>query len=316
MNLHQLAVFQAVAATSSMTQAAERLGVSQPAVSKQVQELEESVGVALFDRAGRGVRLTRAGELLAGYAERIVGLRNEAERAVGELRGLERGKLVLGVSTTIGFYLLPPVLAEFHRCYPGVEVLVRIGNTEEIHRQLMAGEVDVVLSEGFVEPDDLVGERFWVDRLVVIASSRHPLADRNHVSLTELATEPFILREPGSGIRAVTEKALADLGISVRVAMALGSTEAVKRVVVAGVGVAIVSHLSADCELQANTLVVLPVPEFHVERPLHIVRLRGRQDGPTVRAFLDRLRNQVKAVVTTCPSTGKPLGGASRVAQY
>jgi len=295
MNLKQLAVFHAVAQTGSMTRGAERLDISQPAVSKQVQELERVLGVHLFDRIGRRVRLSQAGEVLANYARRLFALADEAETAMADVRAVGRGRLVVGASTTIGTYLLPGVLAEFLRRHPRVELLVEIANTEQVHRRLSGFELDVGLTEGFAEEGELEAEVFHRDELVVIAAPGHRLAGNPRVPLSALRGEPFILREPGSGTRAVEERALARLKLPVRVAMALGSTEAIKRVVAEGVGLAIVSRLSVCAECAAGALAVLPVVGLRIERPLHLVRRKGRRDGPALQAFCQGLRERTAA---------------------
>jgi DNA-binding transcriptional LysR family regulator len=290
MNLNHLAIFHAVAQTGSMTLGAERLDISQPAVSKQVQELERVLGVHLFDRIGRRVHLSQAGEILADYARRLFALAHEAEEALAEVRAVGRGRLVIGASTSIGSYLLPGVLAEFSRRHPQIELLVEIENTEQVHRRLAWNELDVGLTEGFVEQEELDAEVFQRDELVVIASPDHPLARTAPVSLKAIQQEPFIMREPGSGTRAVEERALARLKLPVRVAMALGSTEAIKRVVAEGVGLAIVSRLSVRAECAAGTLTMLSVAGLQLERPLYLVRRKGRRDGPVLQAFCAVLR--------------------------
>jgi DNA-binding transcriptional LysR family regulator len=290
MNLNHLAVFHAVAQAGSMTLGAERLDISQPAVSKQVRALERACGVHLFDRVGRRVRLSSAGVILAEYARRLFALAHEAEEAMADVRAVRRGRLVIGASTTIGTYLLPGVLAEFWRRHPDVELLVEIANTEQVHRRLAAHELDVGLTEGFVEEEELEAEVFHHDELVVIASPGHPLAGKPRVPPSALQQEPFVLREPGSGTRAVEERALAGLKSPVRVVLALGSTEAIKRVVAEGVGLAIVSRLAVRAECAAGTLAVLPVAGLRIERPLHLVRRKGRRDGPALQAFSSVLR--------------------------
>jgi DNA-binding transcriptional LysR family regulator len=297
MNLNHLAIFHAVAQTGSMTLGAERLDISQPAVSKQVQELERFLRVHLFDRIGRRVHLSQAGEVLADYARRLFALAQDAEQAMVDVRAVGRGRLVIGASTTIGTYLLPGVVAEFCRRYPNVELLVRIENTEQVHRRLAGYELDIGLTEGFVEEEELNGEVFHQDELVVIASANHRLAEKSRVSLSALQKEPFILREPGSGTRAVEERVLTRLMLPVRVVMALGSTEAIKRVVAEGVGLAIVSRLSVRSECAAGTLAMLPVADLSMERPLHLVRRKGRRDGPALQAFCGVLRE-----ITIAPS--------------
>jgi DNA-binding transcriptional LysR family regulator len=295
MNLNHLAIFHAVAQTGSMTRGAERLDISQPAVSKQVQDLENKLGVHLFDRIGRRVRLSQAGEILADYARRLFALAHEAEQVMADVRALGRGKLVIGASKTIGTYLLPSIVAEFWRRYPRVELLVEIENTEQVHRRLVALEFDVGLTEGFVEEEELDAEVFHRDELVVIASPNHKLTGNSRVPLSALQEEPFILREPGSGTRMVEERALARLKLPVRVALALGSTEAIKRVVAEGVGLAIVSRLAVHTECPAGTLAVLPVAGLRIERPLHLVRRKGRRDGPALQAFCGVLRERTAA---------------------
>ena len=293
MNLNHLAIFHAVAETGSMTRGAERLEISQPAVSKQVWELERALGVHLFDRIGRRVHLSQAGEVLADYASRLFALAREAEAAVADLRAVGRGRLLVGASTTIGTYLLPRVVAAFGRAYPNIELVVEIGNTAQIHRRLAGLELDVGLTEGFVEEEELEAEVFHRDELVVIASPEHRLAGDSRVPLRALQKERFILREPGSGTRAVEERALARLKVPVRAAMALGSTEAIKRVVAEGMGLAIVSRLAVHDECPAGALVVLPVAELHIDRPLHLVRRKGRRDGPALQAFVRVLQERV-----------------------
>jgi DNA-binding transcriptional LysR family regulator len=295
MNLNHLAIFHAVAQTGSMTLGAERLEISQPAVSKQVQELERALGVHLFDRIGRRVQLSQPGQVLANYARLLFALAHEAEEVMADVRAVRRGKLVIGASTTIGTYLLPGVLAEFWRRYPGVELLVYIENTEQVHRRLAELELDLGLTEGVIEEEDLEAEVFHQDELVMIAAPGHRLAGQPRVPLSAVRKEPFILREPGSGTRVVEERALARLKLPLPVVMALGSTEAIKRVVAEGVGLAIVSRLAVNAECAAGTLAVLPVAELRIERPLHLVRRRGRRDGPSLQAFCDVLRERTGA---------------------
>jgi DNA-binding transcriptional LysR family regulator len=294
-NLNHLAIFHAVAETGSMTLGADRLEISQPAVSKQVRELERALGVHLFDRIGRRVQLSQAGTMLADYARRLFALAHEAEQAMADLRAVGRGKLAIGASTTIGTYLLPGVVAEFWRRHPQIELLVEIENTEQIHRRLVGSELDIGLTEGFVDDEDLDGEIFYQDELVVIAAPAHPLVGHARVPLRAVRKEPFILREPGSGTRAVEERVLACLKSPVRVVMSLGSTEAIKRAVAAGVGLAIVSRLAVQSECKAGAVAVLPVAELVIARSLHLVRRKGRRDGPAVQAFCRTLRAMLVA---------------------
>ena len=295
MNLNHLAIFHAVAQAGGMTLGAERLDISQPAVSKQVRQLERVLGVHLFDRIGRRVHLSQAGEILNDYARRLFALAREAETAMADVRAAGRGRLLIGASTTIGAYLLPGVLAEFWRRHPGIELLVQIENTEQVHRRLAGLELDLGLTEGLVEEEELEAEVFHEDELVIIAAPGHRLAGQRRVPLSAVREEPFIMREPGSGTRAVEERALARLKLSVRVVMALGSTEAIKRVVAEGVGLAIVPRLAVHAECAPGTLAVLPVAGLRIKRPLHLVRRKGRRDGPALQAFCAVLRERTAA---------------------
>jgi len=294
MNINHLAIFRAVADAGSVSKGAQKLHISQPAVSKQLRELEKSLGVALFHRLSTGVQLTEAGELLAGYARRLFAIEARAERAISELKALERGRLRIGASTTIGAYLLPEVCARFQRQYSGLELHVEIANTREIQRRLLENEVDVAFTEGLkdgaVESPELQASVFHHDEIVAIAPPRHPLIKRAPVSLQEFCAEPLVLREIGSGTRAVVEAALAERGITPSGSLSLGSTEAIKRAVGAGIGVAFVSKLTLSTELQAKTLAVVPLQDFQLERPLHRLRRRGFYEGRAVREFIKMLR--------------------------
>jgi DNA-binding transcriptional LysR family regulator len=297
MNRNHVALFRAVAAAGGFSRAAEVVHVSQPAISMQIAELEESLGTALFERLPRGVRLTEAGTILYSYSRRIAALETEAERALDELRGLQRGRLALGASTTIGSYLLPALLGKFRRDHPAVELELTIGNTEEIKNRLKDHTLDIGLTEG-VPPEsaELSVRVFYEDELIVIAPPDHPLTLRNKqgrrklITARQLSAHPMILREEGSGTRAVVERALAARGAAIgNIALTLSSTEAIKRAVTAGLGLAIVSRLTVSLELRNGMLVELPIRDLAVRRSLHQLTLRARQLSPSSEAFSELL---------------------------
>lgn len=289
-NRNHLALFHAVAAAGSVSAAAQRLRISQPAVSKQIGELEDSIGLLLFDRLPRGMRLTEAGRTLAGYAAKMAILEEDAQRAMSEIRGLQRGRLTVGASTTIGGYLLPQALIQFHRAFPGIDLNLEIANTKTIQAALVAGTLELGLTEGCIASEELETAVFFQDDLVAIARAGSPLLKKAGVTARELCRQPFILREKGSGTRDVIEAALARKGIAVEAAMSLGSTEAIKRAVIAGQGVAIVSRLTVSVELEAKLLGVVRVNDLKIRRPLHRQTLRGRGLGLPAREFLRFLR--------------------------
>ncbi|BDI28264.1 LysR family transcriptional regulator [Capsulimonas corticalis] len=289
MNINHLAIFHAVAQEGGIGRGAERLHISQPAVSKQLQELERSLGAPLFDRLPRGVRLTGAGVILADYARRLFALEAEAEEALADLRGLERGTLAVGASMTIGSYLLPEVLARFHRRYPGIVVNLEIANTEEIQQRLLEGAMDLGFTEGFAEEDDLEATVFAKDAMVVIAPPNHPIRAEVPVSAERLCREPFVVREEGSGTRAVIARAFEERGLTIRPAMSLGNIEAIKRAVAAGVGLAVVSSLTIALELETHRVAVVPVSDLAFTRPLHRFVRRGRHQSRAAKALVAEL---------------------------
>ena len=289
MNRNHLALFHAVAQAGGISRGAERLHVSQPAVSKQIKELEDALGIRLLERLPRGSRLTDGGKLLAQYVQRMAVVEDETARAIDEFRGLKRGRLAVGASTTIGAYLLPQVFGEFHRQHPDIELRLEIANTETIQNQLMEGSIEVGLTEGLMEAEHLDSEVFHEDELVAIAPRGHPLLKQKRVTARELCREPFILREAGSGTRAVVERALGKRGLTVKPVLSLASPEAIKRAVIAGVGIAIVSRLAIGCELQIGSLAVVPIKDLAIRRPLHLQKLRSKNPSPAVSQFLKLL---------------------------
>lgn len=289
MNYNHLMIFLAVAEEGSVSRGAGRLCISQPAVSKQLAVLEASLRARLFDRLPKGVRLTDAGELLLGYARRLSALEREAEQAMGELQGLARGTLTVGASLTVGAYLMPELLAEYSRRHPHIALTLEIANTEVIQRMLLDGRLDLALTEGFADDPDLDAAVFAHDELAAIAPSGHPLLAEAPIPAARLLGEPLILREPGSGTRAVLERALAERGLSVRPLMSLGSTEAIKRAVAAGAGLAVVSRLALGLELETGRLALLPLSDLALRRPLHRLARRGAYESRAAKAFLKLL---------------------------
>jgi DNA-binding transcriptional LysR family regulator len=289
MNRNHLALFQAVAASGSISGGAASARVSQPAVSRQIAELENELGVRLLDRLPRGCRLTEAGEILSGHARRWLAVEADAARAIEEYRGLKRGRLAVGASLTIAGYLLPGVLAEFHRRCPDIELKVEVANTQKVQQALVEGLIEVGLTEGPAEAAELESGVFFEDELVVIAPPGHPLLAKGPVMARELALEALLLREEGSGTRAVVEQAFRKKGLKPKPLVALASPEAIKNGVAAGMGLAIVSRLIVAHELEAGALEIVPVKDLVMPRPLHRQWVRGRSRSPALGRFLEVL---------------------------
>ncbi|HEX6598147.1 MAG TPA: LysR substrate-binding domain-containing protein [Gemmatimonadaceae bacterium] len=285
LNLHHLRVFARVAEEGGFTRAAQALRLSQPAVSKAVRELERQTGVPLFERAGRVTRLTAAGDALFARARELFAVERSAEEELRALRGLSGGVLRVGASTTVATYLLFPYLARFRATNPGVKLRVASANTRAIARALLERRLDVALVEGPVRHARIEVIPWREDELVLITPPAHRLATKRSIDLRELAAEPLIVREPGSGTRRVAEHALAAHDVSPTVALQLGSTEAIKQAVAAGLGVAFVSRFAVEEQVKLGRIAAVRVREAALRRMLTELRLRGRAEGPGAVAF-------------------------------
>jgi DNA-binding transcriptional LysR family regulator len=191
---------------------------------------------------------------------------------------------------------LPQVFGEFHRRHPGIDLQLEIANTRTVQDYLMEGRVEIGLTEGLIQAEHFDSEVFQEDELAAIAPRGHPLLKRKRVTVRELCREPFVAREEGSGTRAVVEQALAKRGVAVKPVLSLASTEAIKRAVIAGVGIAIVSRLAIGCELQFGSLAVIPIKDLVIERSLHLQRIRGKRETPALAEFLKILASWKKQV--------------------
>jgi DNA-binding transcriptional LysR family regulator len=293
LNLNHLRVFRAVCETNSITHAARTLHISQPAASKQLADLESHVGVALVERRARGVRLTAAGEVLGRHARRLFQEEEAAEAALEALLGMQLGHLSVAASTTIGSYIVPSVFGDLHAAHPNVTLELEIGNAARVSELVLAGQHDLGLSEGSVSSESLHAEAFTHDEMVLISAPEHPLARAAagaSLPAEALRDQPFIVREPGSGTREVVEDSLGRRGIPIRSVMSLGSTEAIKNAVAIGLGVALVSSLTLELELQSGRLCAIPLADLSIRRALHLITLEGKPPSPAASEFLRLLR--------------------------
>lgn len=290
MNLNNLRVFAAIADAGSVTGAARALAISQPAASKHLSDLEQALELSLCERLPRGIRLTEAGRILHDYARQLLAIEAAAEADMAALATGERGRLSVGASTTIGSYLIPELFGAYRRRHPGVELELKIGNTEGIQDALLEGSIDLALTEGFVHSKALDMEVVAHDEMKVIVAPDHPWTSRRRVRVGDLARVPCIMRERGSGTRAVIEAALAERGVELEPSMSLGSTEAIKNAVAAGLGFGIVSELTVGLELVSGRLVEIALDGFSIRRALHLLRLEGRRPSPSAQAFSAEVR--------------------------
>lgn len=288
MTLEQLRIFATVAEMLHFTRAAEVLHLSQPAVSAAIAALEAEHGLRLFDRIGRRVELTAAGQLLHGQARAILAKVDEAGTMLAELSGLSRGALRLAASQTVGNHWLPLRLLRFAVAYPGIRVDLSIGNTEQVAEAVRDGRAELGIAEGVVTDSALVSEPVEGDRLRLVVGGTHPWAGLGRVGRDELAAGRWILREPGSGTRALFEAAVRGAGLDpggLDVAMTLPGGGMIRAALLAGLGASVLSDLMLTEDLAAGRIVALEGLDLPA-RPFHLVRHRDRYRSIAERAFV------------------------------
>jgi DNA-binding transcriptional LysR family regulator len=304
--LRQLRTFKTVADLKSLSLAAQKLRLSQPSVSYQVKELEEALGLPLLDRLGKQVQLTEAGSVLYSYARRTLDVLDEAALALEEMRGIKRGRLRVGASTTVGIYLLPAALGAFKKLHPGLVISLEIGTRARVQEQVLKNELDLAVVGPALKDPDLTILPFVSDELVVVAPAGHKLAGRKELSLKELADQPFVMREPASGSRSAFEKAARKAGAKLNVAMELGSNGAIKHAVESGLGLAVLSRYACALELSSGRLFELDVRGFPIRRDWNIVHLRRRRLPASVLAFIEFLKDTTWLARNGAPGRLRP----------
>ncbi|MCI0371941.1 MAG: LysR family transcriptional regulator [candidate division NC10 bacterium] len=297
MDIHALEVFCRIMELRSFSRAAEAVSLTQPTVSGHIKNLEEEAGTRLFDRLGKEVRPTKAGEILYRYATEILRLRAAALQALDAHRGRLRGSLLIGGSNIPGEYILPALLARFKARYPEIGLTLRIGGSREVAAAVADGEYEVgMLGARFKDPK-LEYVRFAGDEVVLAVPAGHPWASRRRVSLADVAKGPLILREPGSGTRKATEEAFARAGVEPArgaVVAELGSNEAVRQAVRCGAGCSFISRRAIEEELKQGALITVPVEGLKLTRDFYMVTHRHRSRSPAGEAFRKFLLEQAR----------------------
>lgn len=286
LTLKQLQIFEAVAELQSYTQAAKQLYLTQPAVSMQIKQLEEEIGLPLFDRIGKSIQLTDAGRELLIHSRTIHHQIEEAEQSLQELRGIKRGRLNLIMASTAN-YFTPKLLAGFCKRYPNIRISLKVANRAGLLEALEQNTADMVIMGEPPATMPLKAEIFLENPLVIIAPPEHRLAGKRRVSLRDLASESFIVREIGSGTRAALERFLATHRLERPQGLEMNSSEAIKQAVQAGLGLGIVSLHTLEMELTLKRLVVLNVQGFPIMRHWRLVYREDRHFSPVSKAFHD-----------------------------
>jgi LysR family transcriptional regulator, low CO2-responsive transcriptional regulator len=291
-NLNQLRVFQAVAETRSFTRAADVVHLTQPGISKHIKQMEEYYGVSLFDRLGKKVALTQAGEVLFEATKEMMLSLEFAEQRIEDLKGLRGGRLALGASFPIAVYILPAVLAAFRKKYPAVELKLDISLSERTTAKVVANKVDLGLVSH--EPNDprLSATAFMTDELVAIAPLHHKWAARHRIKPQDLPNETFIAAPRGAGTRAVVEERLKEKGVVLQHVLDFGNPEGVKHAVEAGLGISIQARSVVEHEISAATLVAVPLAGVDVKIEYFVVHRRDKHLPAAAESFVTLLQQE------------------------
>ncbi len=293
MDLWQLNILCKVIELKSFSKAGKAVHLSQPTVSSHIKDLEGHFGCRLIDRMGKETVPTKAGDLLYGYARRLISLRDEAEAALAEFQGNMRGRLLIGGSTIPGGYILPRVVGGFVGEYPEVTVSLVVDDTENIIERTLSGELEMGVVGAKANHKSIVQETVREDEMRLIVARSHRWAGREKVTLSELLQEPFIIRETGSGTLKSIQHSLKEAGYGtedLKFVAQMGNTAAVVQGVRYGLGVSILSPIAVAEELKVGSLVALPIDGLDLKRSFFLTRHKYRSASPICKAFIDFLK--------------------------
>lgn len=295
-SIRQLQVFESVARHLNHSRAAEELYLSQPAVSMQIKQAENAVGLPLFDQVGKKLHLTEAGSELLRCARSILQQMQEMESVFDEMKGLERGQLNISVVSTAN-YFMPKLLAKFIQAHPKIQVSLSVANRDTVIKLLVENIADLAIMGQPPEGSDMRAEAFMENPLVVIASPKHPLAQASKIHPRQLANETFLLREQGSGTRGVVERFFKSHKFALPKHMEMDTNEAIKQSVQAGIGIGIISRHGIELELETHRLVVLDVEHFPIVRHWHIVHRKDKRPSTAAHEFEHFLLEESQSMI-------------------
>jgi DNA-binding transcriptional LysR family regulator len=278
----RLKVFKSVATNLSFTKASQELFISQPAISKHIQELEREFNTRLFDRLGNKIQLTSAGKLLLDHSVRILKDYQRLDFDMNAMQQQFRGELRIGASTTISQYVMPEILAAFLKAYPQIKVTMLSGNSRDIEAALSTNRIDIGMVEGIKNQPQMKYIPFMRDELIAIVRKENPLAEKGEITVEELRAQPIVLRELGSGTLDVIEKYLHQHGCNIsdlNISMYFGSTEGIKNFVEHSDSIGIVSVRSVGRDLLANRFHLIEIADMKMERNFMFVEKRGETTG-------------------------------------
>ena len=299
MNPHHLRTFLAVRRHRNYTRAGEEVFLTQPAVSRQVRQLEEELGVRLFEQIGKSLHLTDAGKTLAVEAEKLLGAMERTAEAVRSHRSAERGSVRIGASTTPGFYLLPDLLGRFHRRFPKVALHYTVENSLRIEQMLVRNELDLGFVGARLSSGELELKPLVEDEIVCFAAPSHRLAKARRIDPSLFEEEMWVIREKGSATRRIFEDSLSSRKGTIRNAIELACPEACKALVRAGIGISFMSVHGLRSEIRAKCLVKIPVTGMSLKRPIFLARHSEKRNSPVMESFLAIVESAFPKLTTT-----------------
>ncbi len=296
MELYQLEAFEAVLAHGSFTRAADALHLTQPAVTRQIAALETELRTRLFDRLGRTVRMTAAGEALHRYAEQIVRLAREARHAVGEVGSGAAGRLAVGASSTLATYVLPALLRTFRASFPRVEISVHTGASAQVVEMVRANEADLGLVTAEVHERILETAALADYETCAVVFPGHPLAAHSSVTASELAGSPLILMETGTNLRTYVDRLLSAAGVEEQVTMELDNVEAIKRMIEAELGISMLPEVAIRAEVEAGRLAALSIKDVpQANRQIRLIHRSDKFISASMRSFIALITQHYKS---------------------
>ncbi len=282
--IHQLKIFRSVAEHKNFTKAAQTLHMSQPAVSMQVKQIESTVGLPLIEQTGKKLYLTEAGKAINQCAINIARLLETTEETIDQFKGMHKGKLRISVATTAGYFVIK-MLAKFSNLYPEISIKLDVTNRQSLLEQLDNNERDLVIMGEPPQNKGLESEAFMDNPLIIVAPKNHPLVNSKNLNIKDLAHEPFVTREKGSGTRAAIERFFEQTDIDINYSMEMTSNEAIKQAVQAGMGLGIVSSHTVQLELATGYLINLKIKKFPIMRKWYLVQRVNKLHSPIATLF-------------------------------
>ncbi|GAB6100536.1 LysR family transcriptional regulator [Halanaerocella petrolearia] len=292
MNLRQLRIFKQVAKTGSMSKTADQIYITQPAISQTISNLENKLGVKLFERLNHKLVLTHAGKILLKYSKKILILVDEAHNNIEDIANMKQGKLKIGASMTIGTYLLPDIINSFNNKYEGITINLIIDNTSVIEDKILNNDIDIGLVEGPTTTADINIDSFFADKLILISSPEHKWATKGIITADEIGEESFIMREKGSGTREVIEKTLDQHNLSYQTKHILNNIEAIKKAVSANMGISVLPKIAIKKELETEELTQIKIEKIDFIRKFKLIYHQDKFKSDLFRRFISYLKEK------------------------